>query len=265
MSGARFGRMAPWRGATRCTGGPTDGAEALLAYWLEAYRPPGSSMGIYNCRTVRGGSTTSLHGEGRAVDLGVPVTAAGHAAMWRFLQTLAPHAYRLGIQLVIFDRTIWSARRSPQGDRYSGVHPHRDHAHVELTWNAARTLNLATLRAVLGTTTEEDDVYVVKSGQSDDRVARAQKILKAAGEAGGLGDLLPRYGADGDYGTETAKAVDAIAAKAGLPLEGDLGMDVLVLDYCRMLLEADRTGAGGLDQDQADARYIRRDVPVTLT
>jgi hypothetical protein len=264
MSGARFDRMAPWQGATNCTGGPTDGAEALLAYWLEAYRPPGSSMGIYNCRTVRGGSTTSLHGEGRAVDLGVPVTAAGHAAMWRFLRNLAPHAYRLGIQLVIFDRTIWSARRRADGDRYGGVHPHRDHAHVELTWKSARTLNLATLRAVLGTATEEDDVYVVKHGDQGERVARAQTILQAAGRTLNL-ELLPKHGTDGGYGPETAAAVDTIAKRAKLPAAGDTGMDVLVLDYARMLLEADRRDAsGGISRGDADARYARRGATITL-
>lgn len=264
MSGARFDRMAAWQGANVCTGGPTPGASALLAYWLETYRPPGSSMGIYNCRTVRGGSTTSLHGEGRAVDLGVPVTAAGHATMWRFLQALAPHAYRLGVQLVIFDRTIWSARRSPAGDRYTGVHPHRDHAHVELTWNSARTLNLATLRAVLGSANEEDDVYVVKHNDRGDRVRRAQVILQAAGRTLSL-ELLSRHGADGHYGAETAAAVDQIARRAKLPADGSVGMDVLVLDYCRMLLEAGRAPAGGgLDQAQADSRYVRRGTNVTL-
>jgi len=233
MSAVRFDRMPAWQGANVCTDGPTPGARALLAYWLEAYRPPGSSLGIYNCRTVRGGSTTSLHGEGRAVDLGVPVTAAGHEAMRRFLRTLAPHAYRLGIQLVIFDRTIWSARRRPTGEPYTGVHPHRDHAHVELTWNAARGLTLATLRAVLGPTSEEDDVYVVRNGARGDRVRRAQVVLQAAGEKAGMGNLLPRFGTDGHYGAETAAAVDRLARRARLPEDGSTGMDVLVLDYCR--------------------------------
>lgn len=100
MSGVRFDRMPAWQGANVCTDGPTPGARALLAYWLEAYRPPGSSLGIFNCRTVRGGSTTSLHGEGRAVDLGVPVTAAGHDTMRRFLRTLAPAAEQWLLRLV---------------------------------------------------------------------------------------------------------------------------------------------------------------------
>lgn len=142
--------LAPWSRAQSCTGSVTPGARALMAYYLEQTPDIAHSLGIYNCRTVRGGSTTSLHGEGRACDLGNPPTAAGKAMQYEFLTRLAPHAKRLGIQLVIFDRTLWSAVRRPEGERYNGVHPHTDHAHVELTWEAARRLTLATLRAVAG-------------------------------------------------------------------------------------------------------------------
>ena len=66
--------FARWEGATNCTGGPSSGAAALLA-WCQANRqPPGRSLGIYNCRSVRGSSTTSLHGEGRALDWGLPLS-----------------------------------------------------------------------------------------------------------------------------------------------------------------------------------------------
>ena len=80
---------------------------------------------------------------------------------------------------------------------------------------------------------EGDDVYVVRQGEEGARVVRAQKVLQAAGVAAGEGDLLPRFGPDGGYGGETAAAVDVMAARAGLPSDGDTGMDVLVLDYCR--------------------------------
>lgn len=151
----RFESMAPWQGAERCTSGPQPGARALLAYWLEQAEPLARSLGIFNCRTVRGGSTTSLHGEGRAVDCGVPITDEGHAVMYAWLAQIAPHARRLGVQCVIFDRTIWSDRRAAQGERYGGAHPHTDHAHVELTWKSANELTLATLRAVAGDLRDE--------------------------------------------------------------------------------------------------------------
>lgn len=228
---------APWEGATNCTGGPEPGARALLA-WLQAEYDQASSLGIYNCRSVRGSTTTSMHGEGRAVDLKWPMSSAGKgtASGERVVSRLGEHGKRLGIQCVIYNRQIWSPS-SPNGRYYGGVNPHHDHHHIELTRAAGRNLTLATLRAVLGTSsggaTEEDDVYVVKKGQSGARVRRAQRVIQAAGEAADLGNLLPEYGADGDYGTETINAVNTLARRAGLPADGETGMDVLVLDYCR--------------------------------
>lgn len=236
---------APSTRCFRCSGGPTPGAVALLA-WCRENSPEGRSMGIYNCRPVRGGSSMSLHACGRALDWGMPMrngrgTAAGHA----LVQLLGLNGRRLGIQCIIYDRRVWSAR-SPQGRLYGGVAPHYDHLHIELTPQASRNLTLATLRSVLGSPAapapnpEENDVYVVKYNQRGPRVRRVQRVLQAAGRKAGLGDLLPRFGADGHYGAETASAIDRMAVKAGLDAEGDTGFDVLLLDYCRMWLESAR-------------------------
>lgn len=82
---------------------------------------------------------------------------------------------------------------------------------------------------------EEDDVYVIKfdDGPKDPRVKRAQIVLRTAGKEAGEGDLLPKFGTDGHYGDETRDAVNVMAKRAGLPQDGDKGMDVLLLDYCR--------------------------------
>lgn len=87
---------------------------------------------------------------------------------------------------------------------------------------------------------EEDDVFVIKygAGPNDPRVVRAQKVIHAAARAAGMGEVLTKSRKsdgswDGHYGPDTRDAVNALAARAGLAQEGDQGMDVLVLDYCR--------------------------------
>lgn len=150
---------APWQGATRCTEGPRPGARHLLAYLLELHRPPGYSLGIYNCRTVVGGSSTSTHGEGRAVDFGLPVVnGRGHAIGYTIVEALGAHGAALGVQACVFDRRVWSAA-SPEGRRYDGLHPHYDHVHIELTRTAGERLTLTTLRHVLGRTFVEPICY----------------------------------------------------------------------------------------------------------
>lgn len=92
------------------------------------------------------------------------------------------------------------------------------------------------------TTQEDDDVYVIKygDGPDDPRVKRAQKVLQAAGHSSGAGELLPRYGPDGQYGDETRDAVNEMARRAFLTKDGDKGMDILVLDYCRNWLPPEK-------------------------
>jgi hypothetical protein len=62
---------------------------------------------------------------------------------------LLPHVRALGIQLIIFDRRIWSAK-APLGAVYQGAVDHRDHIHAEFTWNAAYTLTRDRCRVVTG-------------------------------------------------------------------------------------------------------------------
>lgn len=136
-----------YQDAKSCTGGPTNGARALMAWFLAAY-PNGRNLGIYNCRSVRGGSTTSLHGEGRAADLGI----GKPTKKWKKLSNLLRlHSRELGVQCIIYNRRIWSGAYPHAGwRRYDGLNPHRDHLHVELGWAAARNLTAAKLRTILG-------------------------------------------------------------------------------------------------------------------
>lgn len=84
----------------------------------------------------------STHYDGRAIDVFVrPVSPANRRRGWAIAQYLVGRAERLGIQTVIFDGRIWTARsaddgwrryrpQSSSGDR--AVLMHRDHVHVDV-------------------------------------------------------------------------------------------------------------------------------------
>lgn len=153
--------FARYQSPTTPTNGPGTGARALMAYTLSRW-PYARSMGIYNNRSVRGGSSLSHHAEGRALDIGIPQPGRGMADSEkgnRIVEALCRHGRRLGIDHAIWDRRIWSAR-SPAGRAYTGRNPHHDHIHLGLTRAAAGKLNLATLIDTLGRpdppTTEPD-------------------------------------------------------------------------------------------------------------
>jgi hypothetical protein len=91
---------------------------------------------------VRGGTTLSLHGEGRAVDYYVDASVPDELALGnRIVQWLLasdaggnPHctARRLGVQEIIWNHEIWTAgpRRNEGMRPYSGVDPHTTHLHI---------------------------------------------------------------------------------------------------------------------------------------
>ncbi len=138
-----------WTTATRCTSGPRPGATALMRVLL-AKHPKGRSLGIFNCRSVRGGSTTSKHGEGRALDIGFPMKSGrGSAEGYALVKQVGTHGKALGVEAIIYDRRIWSAK-SPGGRAYTGAAPHYDHVHIELSRTAAGKLTVSKVNSVLG-------------------------------------------------------------------------------------------------------------------
>jgi hypothetical protein len=206
-------RFAPWEGTQTCTGGPSSGGAALLA-WCQANRqPPGRSLGVYNCRSVRGSATKSLHGEGRALDWGLPLSASGRGTPegHQLVNLLGANGNHIGIQCIIYDRTIWSAR-SPAGRPYTGVSPHYDHLHIELNRQAARELTLATLVAVLGGTAEPPVQleaalsYNKRQGFTRQEIVSIQQVVGVA--------------ADGIWSGPTVRAVADWQRAQGIPIDG---------------------------------------------
>jgi putative peptidoglycan binding protein len=209
--------------ARSCTGSATAGARALMAWFLGAYSAQGgSNLGIYNCRSVAGTSTTSLHGEGRAADLGVPVGAA-------WAQTLADKLValsgELGIQCVIYNRRIWSGSYPNSGWRaYGGSNPHTNHLHVELSWNSARTLTAERVQQVFGggqpgpaPGPTPGARPTVRRGSKGDAVREVQRILNAWYPG------MPALTVDGDFGPKTEARVRYMQQRAGLAVDGIVG------------------------------------------
>lgn len=122
------------KAGSKCSGKAQSGAIALQTLLLARY-PGAKSAGIYNCRPVRGGSSLSLHGEGRAVDIRPVDKAQGDTiAAW-----LLANASALNVQEIIWYRRIWTARYPDAGWRdYNGVNAHKDHVHVGLNWEGAK-------------------------------------------------------------------------------------------------------------------------------
>lgn len=125
----------PWAGGANCAGGFTPGANELGVHLQVSFVQVTRVFG-YECRpnTALPGET-SQHGTGRAIDLAIP-RRDGDAnndlgdpvANW-----LVAHSSRIGVQLIIWDHTIWVGRLSGTKDlAYTGPDPHTDHIHVEL-------------------------------------------------------------------------------------------------------------------------------------
>lgn len=216
---------AAWEGAVRCTGGPEPGARALLAWLLEAY-PQGRSLGIYNCREVRGAKARSLHSEGRAIDYGMPmVDGRGSPQGHELVRQLEKHGARLGIQSVIYDRMIWSAR-SPSGRPYTGVAPHYDHLHIELCRPACSSLTLATCRSILAdgqgggqvSPTQSHPTYPGTSLKAGMKASQHLQTWQARMKERGW-----RIPVDGNFDARTEEVVRKFQAEKQLGVDGVIG------------------------------------------
>ena len=182
--------------ATKAASGPAPGAKVLMSWCLANY-PPGTNLGIYNPRSVRGGSALSLHAEGRALDVGFPVQRPdGADTGWRLVDAMVDHHAALGVQCVIFARRIWSNTR-PTWRPYAGAADHYDHVHIELTREAAAGLTTDIIRQTMGATT-------VPTPTTDRTaiVTEAQQVLIDAGFLTGR--------PDGDFGPKTLTALHAM-------------------------------------------------------
>lgn len=169
-----------------CLGHAQPGNQALMSWFLGAYGARGgTNLGIYNCRKIAGSGDYSLHAEGRADDLGIPVGASWGQPL---VDSLVAHSEELGIQCAIYRRRIWSTAYPDAGWReYHGESAHDEHAHVELEWSAAQNLTTERINEVMAGIPAPVDwteqiimaLPTLKEGATGDAVARLQGLLSA--------------------------------------------------------------------------------------
>lgn len=126
---------------SNCTGGFTVGAKNLSKIIMDTYSPPVTSVGGYSCRQNTNDETTSIHGVGRALDIMIDgTTPKGKEIGDKIRNLMINNAENIGVQVVIWDRHIWSVN-NPGWRPYNGL-PHVDHLHVEINEAASKNPNL---------------------------------------------------------------------------------------------------------------------------
>lgn len=214
-----------YQGAKSCTSGPQPGAWGQMDWYLHNYKDLGGvNSGIYNCRTVRGGRTTSLHGEGRACDNGVRPYSAEYGT--KLANAIVNNSRELGVQCVIFNRKIWSSSYPDRWRNYTGVASHVDHLHVEFAWASAKRARAAQreLWAKIlgggagggtGTSGGSRTYTTVTYGQLLKRYVTGLPVM----------DVQHVLGIETDsyYGDDTATAVGKFQAKHGLLVDEIVG------------------------------------------
>jgi hypothetical protein len=130
----------PWTGPGACAKDFQPGAKILADYVLREF-PVVSHYWGRDCRTnTANPSQMSVHGTGRAIDIMIPTSggAADNTGADPIANWLIMNAERIGIQLVIWDQSVWQASLSGEKLRaYGGPIPHVDHIHAEVTVEAA--------------------------------------------------------------------------------------------------------------------------------
>lgn len=209
--------MAIYRGtyysASSCTGAARPGAKALMAWFLGAYSARGAAnLGIYMCKTL--GSGYSIHGHGRACDMGTaPYNSPGGNWPdwgWALANALRLNSAELGIQLIIFRGKVWSCRYPDAGWRdYNGFDPHNGHMHAELIPETAASLTVDKIQSVLGgaATPTGGTNMLCKKGDKGPVVGALQIQLAYLGHYEGE--------KDNDYGPKTSAGVLAMRKSVG--------------------------------------------------
>lgn len=171
----------PYYAADGCDSSAKPGTDALVSWYLGAYRARGAAnLGTYACKRL--GAGWSIHAERRAADLGTaPYGGTDSPWGWAFANALRLHSAELGVQLIILGRKVWSCRYPDSGWRdYTGEY--HGHAHVELTPSAAMQLTAARIQQTIGT---KETFMALTEVDEKALIWRAEAILSGRTEVAG--------------------------------------------------------------------------------
>ena len=208
------------------TSPPGPGMNSLMHYLLSTY-PGSTSLGCYNDRSIRKGSSPSVHAVSRAFDWQYGARAQAVDFMDRFTDGTPGPANTVGIQAV-HDYHV----RNPQGLghtwghgrgwHYGNIGPGNLWLHVELTVEAAATADLMKRMGYSGPTHEP-----AHSAPADD-LARAHTD-HSAGHPSGHGRHELTLGATGGEVLEMQRLLIAAGAMKDSPgnLDGVFGRGTL--------------------------------------
>lgn len=129
-----------------CSGKAQTGTIRLKDYIIKTYGA--RNLGIYSCRSIVGGSSLSVHAEGRAFDAGLNVSDPNEKSKGDELFAWSiQNAAALGVQEVIWNRQRWSPSNGIKP--YNGKNPHTDHVHISQNWDGANATTLMYTEGVL--------------------------------------------------------------------------------------------------------------------
>lgn len=182
-----------------------------------------------NCRPVRGGSTKSVHSEGRAVDLGANAADPRMKALAdHFARFLLWAAADLQVQYM-----IWNRRQIKPGGTwaaYNGASNHTDHIHAELNRAGAAKVTAELVQALWHQyvfTIEPQPAIIPISVPAPTPVAPVPArvtVVKPAAIPAPVNVALPRVALDDAGGpVTTLQAVLNAKSNAKLTVDGHLG------------------------------------------
>jgi len=198
--------------ATAPTSGPQKGSMALYRALVDSkqWGSQTKGLGVYNNRPIRNGKSLSTHAEGRALDIGVPVSSDTGDRLYR---VMVENATELGVQQILWDGKGWRCDRGQFSTSSKVAALHRDHLHIELTRDASHNLKPSQVAKILGQPIPEPNV-ILQEGDKSSAVASIQAELNKFGY---------QLKVDGDYGPMTRRAVEDYQRKHGLTPDGIVG------------------------------------------